>query len=101
MFSNTWQGIAAILAFIVLAMSSAFFWLRGENAQLQSEIDAYNLTIDIAAKEMQEKANELPKVVKEIEYRTQQKIQVVKEYVYDNNQSECDNAVALLRRTGF
>ena len=99
--SNIWQGIAAILAFIVLAMSSALFWLRGENIQLQSEIDAYNLTVEVAAKDMQDKANELPKVVKEIEYRTQQKIQVVKEYVYDNNQTECENAIAVLRSTGF
>ena len=101
MFEKLWQGISAILAVICLSILAYALWLKSENIQLQSEIDAYNLTIDIAAKEMQEKANELPKVVKEIEYRTQQKIQVVKEYVYDNNQSECDNAIALLRRTGF
>ena len=101
MISNLWQGIAAILAFIVLAMSSALFWLRGENAQLQSEIDAYNLTIDITAKEMEAKAKEIPKEIEKIKYQTQEKIKIVKEYVYDNNQSECDNAIALLRRTGF
>ena len=50
---------------------------------------------------MEAKANELPKVVKEIEYRTQQKIKVVKEYVYDTNQTECENAIAVLRSTGF
>ena len=101
MLSNIWQGIAAILAFICLSILAYAIWLKSENRQLQSEIDAYNITIEIAAKEMQDKANELPKVVKEIEYRTQQKIQVVKEYVYDNNQTECENAIAVLRSTGL
>lgn len=101
MFSNIWQAITAVLAFICVLILAYALWLKSENIQLQSEIDAYNLTIEIAAKDMQDKANELPKVVKEIEYRTQQKIQVVKEYVYDNNQTESENAIDLLRRTGF
>ena len=101
MLSNLWQGIAAILAFICVLILAYAFWLKSKNTQLQSEIDAYNLTVEIASKDMEAKKAELPKEIEVIKWKTQQKIQVVKEYIYDENETDCDNAIALLRRTGF
>ena len=57
--------------------------------------------LEVIGEDMNQKAKELPKEIEVINWKTQQKIQVVKEYVYDENKTDCDNAIALLRRTGF
>ena len=96
-----WKITSVALAFIVVSLLAYAMWLKGNNTQLQSEIDAYNLTIEIASKDMEAKKAELPKEIEVIKWKTQQKIQIVKEYTYDENKTDCDNAIALLRRTGF
>ena len=93
--------IIAILAVCIIIASSLAIWMYNAKEGIQSDYDKLNAVLEVAGADMTAKANEFPAIQKQIEYRTQQKIQVVKEYVYDNNQSECNNAIALLRRTGF
>jgi len=45
------------------------------------------------------KTVEVEKKVKEIQYKTQTKVQYVTTFIYDQNKSDCDNAMDVLRST--
>jgi len=91
--------IAILTAFLVLAMSLYIWKLESENKALSVQIAGYNAVIDSNNAEMRAKANEANKTITEIKYRTQIKIEKIKEYVYDENKSECDNAIQSMRLT--
>ena len=93
--------ILAGLATLLFASCMLSIWLYNSKQAIQSDYDKLNAVLESAGADMTAKANELPAVYKQIEYRTQEKIKVVKEYVYDANKSDCENGMDLLRRTGF
>lgn len=101
MFEKLWQIVSAVLAVIALIGWSLAIWLYFSKQSIQSDYDKLNASLEVIGEDMNQKAKELPKEIEVIKWKTQQKIQVVKEYVYDENKTDCDNAIALLRRTGF
>lgn len=101
MFSNIWQAISLALATIALIGCGLVAYLYFSKQSIQGDYDRLNASLQIIGEDMTAKAKELPKEIEVIKWKTQQKIQVVKEYIYDENKTDCDNAIALLRSTGF
>ena len=101
MFEQFLHIVSAVLAAIALIGWSLAIWLYFSKQSIQSDYDKLNASLEVIGEDMNQKAKELPKEIEVIKWKTQQKIQVVKEYVYDENKTDCDNAIALLRRTGF
>ena len=91
--------LVAALGILVLVLYLQNSMLKSSNKDMQLQIAGYDAAIasyKVQAAAKQETAKE---AIKNIEYRTQEKIKIIKEYVYDNNQSECANAIASMRLT--
>ena len=75
--------------------------LREDNAILNGNIEKYKQAITQAEANQKTKIEYVDREVKVIEYRTKEKLVPVKEYIYDNNQTNCKNAINVLRASGF
>jgi len=72
--------------------------VESERDKLQVRVAGYESVAEAGQKEAEVKVVEVVKEVEVVKWKTETKIQKVKEYVYDGNKSECDNAVDFLRR---
>ena len=69
-------------------------------SSMQNTIDKQNVELGVvAAMSQQQKVKivESKSIEQKIKVVTQEKIKVVKEYIYDNNKTECDNAINRMR----
>lgn len=69
---------------------------------MQDTIDKQNVELGVVAamSQVQDVRVVESKVIEEkIKVVTNEKLKVVKEYVYDENKTECDNAIDLMRTT--
>lgn len=105
---SLWKYIALILATILVSISIYTFFLRIEvsslredNTVLNANIEKYNQATKQAEENQKTKIKYVDREVKVIEVQTQDKIKIVKEYIYDNNQTDCKNAISVLRASGF
>ena len=109
MFTDTlWKYIALALTTLLLSLCVYVFFIRFElaslkedNAILNGNIEKYNQAITQAEANQKTKIEYVDREVKVIEYRTKEKLVPVKEYIYDNNQTNCKNAINVLRASGF
>lgn len=97
---DTVKQIALVVTGTLLAVSVlgnvvfyfAYSSLSKEKSKLETE-----LGVTAGLSQQQEiKVVEAKHTEEKIKVVTQDKIQVVKEYVYDNNKSDCDNAISVL-----
>lgn len=103
-----WKYIALSLTTLLLSLCVYVFFIRFElaslkedNAILNCNIEKYNQAIAQAETNQKTKIEYVDREVKVIEYRTKEKLVPVKEYIYDNNQTNCKNAINVLRASGF
>lgn len=103
-----WKYIAIALGALLVSLSIYTFFLRIEvsslredNTVLSANIEKYNQAITQEDKDQEVKIQYVDREVKVIEYQTKTKLVPVKEYIYDNNQTNCKNAINVLRASGF
>ena len=89
MFSNIWQIVAGATLVVTLVILAYALWLKNKNAQLQSEINAYSLTIELAAKEMGRKQLEANKTITKIKTVYKDKKVYIETFVKDENETDC------------
>lgn len=87
------------LCIVGILQTGYIYKLKADRAELETQIAGYNAVIENTNAEQLGKMELAKEQIKQIEYRTKEKIKTVKEYVYDNNKSECDNAIQSLRLT--
>lgn len=71
--------------------------LESENNLLKNEKVSYETAIEIAKNDVKEKIVYVEKEIEVIKWKTQTKIKTIKEYVRDENKTDCDNAIAFAR----
>lgn len=96
---NIGISILGTLLFVSIVSNALMYWswtiVNDKNIKLETE-----LGVVAAMSQAQEvKVVEAKKVEEKVKIVTQDKIKVVKEYVYDNNKSDCDNAINVLTGT--
>lgn len=103
-----WKYIALALGTLLVSLCVYVFFIRSElaslredNAILNGNIEKYNQAIAQAEDNQKTKIEYVDREVKVIEYRTKEKLIPVKEYVYDTNKTDCQNAINVLRASGF
>ena len=103
-----WKYIALVLFAILVALGIYTFSLRmdivslrEDNAILKANKEKYEQSLAQAEVNQKVKIEYVDREVKVIEYKTQEKVKIVKEYVYDNNKSKCQNAIGVIRSSGL
>lgn len=103
-----WKYIALALGTLLVSLCVYVFFIRSElaslredNAILNGNIEKCNQAIAQAEDNQKTKIEYVDREVKVIEYRTKEKLVPIKEYIYDNNQTNCQNAINVLRASGF
>ena len=103
-----WKYIALALGTLLVSLSIYTFFLRIEvsslredNTVLNANKEKYGQAITQDDKDQEVKIEYVDREVKVIEYRTKEKLIPVKEYIYDTNQTNCQNAINVLRASGF
>lgn len=90
-------GIVTILAMYVGVQKYEIVGLESDNELLKSDKVRYEASIAIAQKEAEVKVVTVEKEVEVVKWKTQTKIQTIKEYIRDENQSDCSNAINFAR----
>lgn len=89
-------AVLSTLVVLLLVVVALGYW---KMSGMQDTIDKQNVELGVVAamSQAQEvKIVESKQVEEKLKVVTQDKIQVIKEYVYDNNKSDCGNAAAVL-----
>lgn len=91
---------------VTISIFLGYFWvsnvsLSNQVSLLETDKVRYETAISLAQKEQIEKIVYVDKEVEVVKEVTKNKIKYVKEYVYDNNKTDCSNAIGILRRSGF
>lgn len=88
--------LGTLLAVSILANIGLGIWVyvgSKERTKLETELGV----VAGLSQQQEVKVVEAKQIEERIKVVTQDKIKVVKEYVYDNNKSDCDNAIDLMR----
>jgi len=100
-FKNSLLQILAILLVLSLT-SNAILWFI--NSSKQEEINKLNVNIGVASglsQNQEVRIVESKTIEDKIHVVTNEKLKIVKEYVYDKNKTECDNAIDIIRTSGI
>ncbi|MDD5159704.1 MAG: hypothetical protein PHI47_06600 [Sulfuricurvum sp.] len=90
-------GILATLLAVSI-VSNTMLWFM--NSSKQDEINKLNVELGVTAglsQNQEVKVVESKVIEEKIHVVTAEKLQTVKEYVYDQNKSDCDNGIAIMR----
>jgi len=88
--------VVALLAYVgILKYSIAD--LEADNLALNKQVVSFTAVVNASQKEAEVKVVEVIKEVEVIKWKTDTKIKTIKEYVYDQNQSDCANALSFAR----
>lgn len=71
--------------------------LETDNELLKSDKVRYENSLNIAQEQAKEKVITVTKEVEVVKWKTQTKIKTIKEYVRDENQTDCQNALSFAR----
>jgi hypothetical protein len=91
-------GILATLLTVSI-ISNAVLWFM--NSSKQDEINKLNVELGVTAglsQNQEVKVVESKVIEEKIRVVTAEKLKTVKEYVYDENKSDCENGIAIMRR---
>jgi hypothetical protein len=90
--------LATVASMLFIALLGSSIWIYFLSGKL--EVANVNLGVASALSQQQEiKIVESDKIVKEIQWKTNDRIHTVKEYVYDANKTDCANAIDSMRNT--
>lgn len=99
MLSLLSKYILPVLVTVIVMMAAVIGLGYWKMTGMQDTIDNQNVQLGVIAamSQAQEvKIVESKQIEEKVKIVTQDKIQVIKEYVYDSNKSDCDNAAAIL-----
>lgn len=91
-------GIISALLFVSVLLNIA---LGISNKLKQNEINNLNVELGVVAglsQNQEVKVVESKVIEEKIHVVTADKLKIVKEYVYDENKSDCENGIAIMRR---
>lgn len=92
--------VVAILGTLLVVCLIAIGTLVWLNKSLDKDLSTCNESLAVVANmshEQEIKVIESKQIEERIKVLTQDKIKIVKEYVYDENKTECDNAIDRMR----
>lgn len=90
-------GIVASLLAYVCVLKYDITQLEVNNLALNNKVVSFEALAKDETKEAEAKVVEVVKEVEVIKWKTDTKIKTIKEYVKDENQSDCQNAMAFAR----
>lgn len=90
-------GWSASLKIETWSLKSDLSTCKEENGYLLSDKARYENSIAIGKEEQKEKIVYVDKEVEKIKWKTEIKIKTIKEYVKDENLTDCQNAMAFAR----
>ncbi len=91
-------GIISALLFVSVLLNIT---LGISNKLKQNEINNLNVELGVVAglsQNQEVKVVESKVIEEKIHVVTAEKLKIVKEYVYDENKSDCENGIAIMRR---
>lgn len=91
-------GILATLLIVSIGFNIVLWF---SNSSKQREINSLNVELGVAAglsQNQEVKVVESKVIEEKIHVVTAEKLKTVKEYVYDENKSDCENGIAIMRR---
>jgi hypothetical protein len=93
--------ILAILLVLSLT-SNGILWFM--NYSRQEEINKLNVNIGVTSglsQNQEVRVIESKRIEEKIHVVTNEKLKIVKEYVYDTNKSDCENGMGIIRNSGI
>lgn len=91
-------GILVTLLIVSIGLNTVLWF---SNSSKQNEINKLNVELGVTAglsQNQEVKVVESKVIEEKIHVVTAEKLQTVKEYVYDENKSDCENGIAIMRR---
>lgn len=91
-------GMLATLLAVSIAANTMLWFV---NSSKQEDINKLNVELGVAAglsQNQEVKVVESKVIEEKIHVVTNERIKEVKEYVYDENKSDCENGIAIMRR---
>lgn len=91
-------GILATLLIVSIGFNIVLWF---SNSSKQNEINKLNVELGVTAglsQNQEVKVVESKVIEEKIHVVTAEKLKTVKEYVYDENKSDCENGIAIMRR---
>lgn len=102
MFTAISNSIVSILVTLLMVCLVVIGLFVRQNNSLDDDLSTCNESLAVVANmshEQEVKVVEAKQVEERIKVLTQDRIQIVKEYVYDENKTDCDNAIDSIRLT--
>jgi len=88
--------VIALLAYIGI-LKYSISDLEADNLALNNQVVSFTAVVNASQKEAEVKVVEVIKEVEVIKWKTETKIKTIKEYVKDENLTECQNALSFAR----
>ena len=93
LFAGIMVAMVAYVGILKLEVSG----LEDDNFALNNQVVSFTAVVNAQKAEAEVKQAEVIKEVEVIKWKTQTKIKTIKEYIKDENQSDCQNAMSFAR----
>ena len=93
LFAGIMVAMVAYVGILKLEVSG----LEDDNLALNNQVVSFTAVVNAQKAEAEVKQTEVIKEVEVIKWKTETKIKTIKEYVKDENQSDCQNAMSFAR----
>ncbi len=93
LFIGAMVAMVAYVGILKLEISG----LEDDNFALNNQVVSFTAVVNAQKAEAEVKQAEVIKEVEVIKWKTQTKIKTIKEYIKDENQSDCNNAMSFAR----
>ena len=90
--------LSTVASMLLVLLLLSLWYAKMLRSDLQTAKEKLAI-IDNHSEQQKVKTVEVEKKVKEIQYKTQTKVRYVTTFIYDQNKSNCDNAMGVLRAT--
>ena len=93
LFAGIMVAMVAYVGILKLEVSG----LEDDNLALNNQVVSFTAVVNAQKVEAEVKQTEVIKEVEVIKWKTETKIKTIKEYIKDENQSDCQNAMSFAR----
>ena len=93
LFAGIMVAMVAYVGILKIEVSG----LEDNNLALNNQVVSFTAVVNAQKAEAEVKQAEVIKEVEVIKWKTQTKIKTIKEYIKDENQSDCNNAMSFAR----
>lgn len=93
LFAGIMVAMVAYVGILKLEVSG----LEDDNLALNNQVVSFTAVVNAQKVEAEDKRVEVIKEVEVIKWKTETKIKTIKEYIKDENQSDCQNAMSFAR----